>query len=305
MQDRNSKKTNQLRLGLDIGGTDIKAIVIDGNGSILLRFKTPSMASVSPRAVREAILKAYLEARIHFSNIVAVGIGCAGSVDSNSGVVISSPNFNQWHEIPLSQWATTDCGIPSSVHNDANCAVVAEWYMGAGRGHSNIVLLTIGTGIGGGVIINNRIFTGTNGTAGELGHMSVDFRGERCTCGNIGCFELYCSATALTRKIPTLTTEQIFSLAESDVKCMHAVEEALLSLKIGLVSLANIFDPQCMLLGGGVSKGFASRLPEVSKWVKSNCFSSIGKGLTVQLCHLENWSGAIGAALFHHVNESA
>ncbi len=285
------------RLGLDVGGTDIKAAILSNQNRVLNQFKLPSLAAHGPQSVRKAIALGIETALKINSNINSLGIGCAGSVNIESGVVFSSPNFRDWNDVPLATWVQSDCGLPVTVHNDANCATVAEWRLGAGRGFSSLILLTFGTGIGGGAIINDQLFTGASGTAGELGHLSISFNGIPCSCGNTGCFERYCSATALTSQLPNRNAQEIFAGAQGDEQCRVVVDSFLTALNVGLVSIANIFDPQCILLGGGLAQGFPPYISAISNQVKKHCFPVIGKNLVVRICELGNWAGAIGAAL--------
>jgi glucokinase len=287
------------RCGLDIGGTQIKSVILDEAFGIIDEMEVPSNAYLGPDAVKDSILKVLdiLLGRGH--SPISIGIGCAGSVDSKQGIVRNSPNFAHWKSVDLKGWLEQKTHIPVKVDNDANCATLAEWKLGKGKGASHLVLLTLGTGIGGGLVLDNRLYRGATGTGGELGHFSIQTNGIQCACGNRGCFERYCSASALKMKLPNYTAKEIFELAESNNECKQLVLEFLHHLKVGLTSLANIFDPDILLLGGAISKGLSPYLGEIRTWVKENAFPAIGAHLQIELTQFENNSGALGAALLH------
>jgi glucokinase len=288
---------NHKRCGLDIGGTQIKSVILDESLKIVDELIVPSLAHLGPNSVKKAVLESLkvLNQRGHV--IEFVGIGCAGSVDSERGLVRNSPNFAKWNNINLSEWITPVLNAPVKVDNDANCATLAEWKLGKGRGVRNLVLLTLGTGIGGGLVLNNKLYRGSTGTGGELGHFSIMSTGVPCPCGNVGCFERYCSATALKTKMPNLSAKEVFDQANSNAACRSLVAEFLIHLKVALTSLANIFDPDLILLGGAVSKGIVPYLEEIQKSVLNSVFPAIGQHLRIDSTQFENNSGAIGAAL--------
>lgn len=284
-------------LGLDIGGTKIKAIALQAPDQILAETVIPSKASEGPDAVRRAIhscIHLFQEKNISFQ---AIGVGCAGSVDPKNGVVRNSPNFTAWKDIPLRDWISQDCRLPACVENDANCAVLSEAKIGAGRGFKNVVLLTLGTGIGGGLVINNQLYRGSTGTAGELGHFSIYANGIECPCGNRGCFERYCSATSVQKKAGGVSPKIVFSKANENPEYKRIVTEFLEDFKIGLVSIANVFDPDCILLGGAVTQGVGTYLEQLQSWVKQHAFPAVGQHVSIRITKHGNLSGALGAAL--------
>jgi glucokinase len=295
-------RANNLRCGLDIGGTQIKAVLIDSTDAVVSEFLAPSLAHLGPEKVKDSLLT--LLETISRSNykVDAVGIGCAGSVDSDKGIVRNSPNFSDWKDIDLRYWIQEATDKPVIVDNDANCAALAEWKLGKGRGFKNLVLLTLGTGVGGGLVLNNRIYRGSTGTGAELGHFSIFADGIPCPCGNIGCFERYCSASALKSRLPEFSAKEIFQNVTTNNKCRMAVEEFIRNLQTGLVSLANIFDPDIILLGGAVSLGLISYIDEIRETIKARCFPAIGANLKIEFTHFSNNSGAIGAALLHGID---
>lgn len=294
-------RANEKRCGLDIGGTQIKVVLLDSSNQIVEECSTPSQAHLGPKDVRKSVLTLLGELQGKGHQFETVGIGCAGSVNSELGIVRNSPNFTDWKDINLKNWIEEQIPVRVKVDNDANCAVLAEWHLGKGRGFKNVVLLTLGTGIGGGLILNGKLFRGSTGTAGELGHFSINSAGIPCPCGNRGCFERYCSASALKGKLPQYSAKEVFELINSVPVCKNAVIEFLSHLKVGLVSLANVFDPDVILLGGAVSLGLQPFIGEIRDWVKRSAFPAVGERVQIDFTLFSNNSGAIGAALLHEL----
>lgn len=288
----------KIALGVDIGGTRIKTVALETPDKVLEEHRIDSDAKFGPDAVRTAVKRSidyYKQKGITFHS---VGLGCAGSVDPKTGVVLNSPNFAQWKNVPLKQWIAEDYGINASVDNDANCAMFTEWKLGHAMGAENAVLLTFGTGVGGGLIINKRLFTGSTGSAAELGHFSIHADGIECSCGNKGCFERYCSASALERMLPGYPSKEIFYRAAANEEPYRQVLDKFLhELRIGVTSIANIFDPDVILIGGGLSNGIAPYLGNLQDWVGKHAFPAVSKHVKVMQTKFANLSGAIGAAL--------
>jgi len=290
-------KNTESVLGLDIGGTQIKSIVFQKPESIIASFECPSHANEGPDAVRAAVLEVvgyYRKSGISYSSI---GIGCAGSVDQERGVIRNSPYFRQWKDVALGSWLTSTTGMPVIIENDAKCAIFAEWKIGNAKDCRNAILLTFGTGIGGGLILNGELYRGSTGTAGELGHYSIHARGKPCNCGNTGCFERYCSGSALQEQFGnTFSAAQIFEQANQPQFC-ETVELFMSDLRVGLTSLSNIFDPDRILIGGGLLPGLLPYLDDIALWVRNHAFSAVGSNVRIVPTKHGNLSGAMGAAL--------
>ncbi len=283
-------------LGVDIGGTLIKSVALSGDHKVVLDYKCPSNASQGPEAVRKAIsetVKFFHSQSVSFKKI---GVGCAGSVDTERGVVRNSPNFAQWTNVPLGEWVQTDYGVPTTVENDANCAAIAEWKLSFSH-LKNIALLTLGTGMGGGLVLNGQLFRGSTGSGAELGHLTIHSNGILCPCGNTGCFERYCSASALKKNFPHVSSKDLFENVQGNPEYKKAVDEFVHHLKVGITSLANVFDPDVLLLGGAISKGITPHLEHIRSWVKEHAFPAPAAHMKIELTKHDNWSGAIGAAL--------
>jgi len=292
---KNSKTGNAL--GIDIGGTKLKALVLSSENKILKELSIASLADQGPQAVRAAIREVVSFFNSQDIPFDFIGAGCAGSVDFEKGVVRNSPNFADWKDIALRDWIEQDFGLSAIVENDANCALYSEFKLGAGKGYQNIVLLTLGTGIGGGLILSGQLYRGTTGTAGELGHMTIHSKGLECPCGNRGCFERYCSASSVKSEAKGVSPKEVFSKAEIVPEYKRIIDEFIHHFQVGLVGIANIFDPQCILLGGAVTDGLSLYLESIRSWVKQHAFPAVGNQIEIKTTHFKNLSGALGAAL--------
>ena len=204
MSDGLLPKTQHVPLvvGVDVGGTQIRAAVLQG-ATLLSRVdcstgKNPIPGHVIPR-VCASIHQALEEAHVRQEDVLGIGVGVAGELDSSKGIIFSSPNLPEWEMFPFGAVLQEQFVIPVHIENDANVAALAEYELGAGRGYKNVVYLTVSTGIGGGVIMDGKLMGGASGTGGEIGHMTIDWHGERCNCGNIGCLEYLASGTAIAR----------------------------------------------------------------------------------------------------------
>lgn len=265
------------KIGIDLGGTNIAAGIVDENGKILLKKSVPTGASRKKEEIIDDIAALCLalanESGASFSDIEAVGIAIPGGVNEKSGEILFTPN------IPFS--GINICEILSEkldgkkvgVANDANAATLAEVFCGAAKGADNAVMITLGTGVGGGIVIDKKIYSGSNGLAAEIGHFVIRMGGEKCGCGRRGCFEAYGSATALIRmtkeelntcfmsgegtlmaessKISARTSFDAFK--KGDAAAARVIEKYTDALASGITSLINIFQPDVFIIGGGVS----------------------------------------------------
>lgn len=262
-----------LSIGIDIGGTKVAAGVVDDEGNVLRRLQRPT-PSRSPEAVEDAIVEVVEElAASH--DVGAVGIGAAGWVDTDQAIVRFSPHL-AWRNEPLKARLNQRIDLPVIVDNDANAAAWAEYRYGAGRNASVMVCLTLGTGIGGAVVINGRLFRGRYGMAGEFGHMGVVPEGHWCPCGNRGCWEQYASGNSLVRDAKALLREnspQVRGLLdriggdidalvgpdvtaaamEGDQIAIELISDVGFWLGKGIANLAAALDPDLFVIGGGVS----------------------------------------------------
>ncbi|WP_062214151.1 ROK family glucokinase [Streptomyces sp. NBRC 109706] len=262
-------------VGIDIGGTKVMAGVVDADGTILerLRTETPEK-SKSPKVVEDTIAELVLDLSDRH-DVHAVGIGAAGWVDADRSTVLFAPHL-AWRNEPLRAALASRLAVPIMVDNDANTAAWGEWRFGAGRGADHLVMITLGTGIGGGILESGKVKRGAFGVAGEFGHMQVVPEGHRCPCGNRGCWEQYSSGNALVREarelaaadspvahhilarvegqIGDITGPLITELArEGDAMCVELLQDIGRWLGVGIANLAAALDPARFVVGGGVS----------------------------------------------------
>ncbi len=309
------------RIGIDLGGTNIKAGIVDQNNCITAQCELPTEADKSWEHVvenmAEAVRNALTEADITLSDCKCVGVGSPGTVDAENGIVVYSNNFG-WEDVPLAKALEEELGLPVHISNDANCAALGEVVAGAARGCSSAVLLTLGTGVGSGIVLNGRIFEGGGPGGAELGHTMLKQDGELCTCGRRGCLEAYASATALIReaklamedhpesrlavltggKLEKITGAVIFEAAkQNDETALRVVERYIDDLADGITDAVNLFRPQTVLLGGGISRQGEYLAAPIREKVAKRAFGGERSCLPeVRCAALENDAGMIGAA---------
>jgi glucokinase len=306
-----------LTIGVDIGGTKVAAGVVDAGGTVLaqVRHRTPS---TDPDAVEDVIAACVEQLRADH-DVAAVGIGAAGFIDHDRGVVLVAPNL-AWREEPLRDAVAQRVGLPVCVDNDANTAAWAEYRFGAGQGEQHLVVVTVGTGIGGGIVHGGELFRGRWGIAAEFGHIQVVQGGRRCGCGQHGCWEQYCSGRALlheAREIadvqpgygrrllelgdgrpegieaPEVTT----AAREGDPAASDCFEEVGSWLGQGLADLAAVLDPGCFVVGGGVADAGELLLGPARRTFTERLTGTAGRPhAEIRLAALGNLAGMVGAA---------
>ena len=311
----------RLAIGIDIGGTKVAGGVVDGDGVITHRARrdTPHR-STSPSVVEDTIVDVVDELmHIVGSDIAAVGIGAAGFVAADRATVVFAPHLSWRHE-PLQEALQKRVAAPISVDNDANAAVWAEWKFGAAQGETHVMMITLGTGIGGGILVNGHVQRGRFGIAGEFGHMQVVPGGHRCECGNRGCWEQYASGNALVREARSLflanspiasdlldrvegrpgnlTGPLITEAArDGDPTARELLAEMGNWLGVGIANLAAAFDPGTFVVGGGVSAAGDLLLDSARETFKRRL---TGRGYRpearIVAARLGNDAGLIGAA---------
>jgi glucokinase len=193
------KKLEKMIVGVDLGGSKINAILSDARGNISKQVLKDTLAKEGPDAVISRVI-ACIKQVASSTNIVGIGIGAAGACDVESGIITLSPNLPGWHNVQLRDIIQREYNIPVYLDNDANVAALGEYYFGGVTGVANLLYVCVGTGIGGGIIIDGQLYHGASGSAGEIGHMTIDINGTRCPCGNFGCWETLASGTALARE---------------------------------------------------------------------------------------------------------
>ncbi len=301
-------------IGVDIGGTTVKAAVVDENGRILRRSTIPTLATRPFEKVAEDIA-AQIAGLREGDKIEGVGIGCPGMVDSADGNIIYSNNL-YWHDAPLAQKLQAATGERVRVCNDANAAALGETKFGAGKNYTDTALVTLGTGVGGGLVANGKLFEGFRGMGAEIGHTVIRLNGAPCTCGRKGCFEAYASATALIRDtVYAMQTDRNSAMWEfvggdlnkadgrtsfecakkGDATAQKVVDAYIGYLAEGIANVVNVFRSQAVILGGGVCAQGAYLTAPLQKKVHALCFGNVCLP-EILVAALGNDAGILGAA---------
>lgn len=306
-------------VGIDVGGTKIAACLMDEEGKMPGRATFPTLASEGPKAVIGRIKQSFFEVlkqgQIEQNQVAALGIGMPGPLDTKKGIVKNTPNLPGWIDIPLLQILKSEINLPMVLENDANAAALGENLYGAGKGIDNFVYITISTGIGGGVVLNGRLFKGQDGNAAEIGHMTINFDGPRCGCGNKGCWEAYASGTALARfareKIAAGEATKIKELAgEENIKAEHVfaaakkgdkfalelIEKEGFYLGVGLANVVNAYNPKRIAIGGGLTHEWNMFYDRMMQVMRERALGASIEGLEVVKAALSKDVGVIGAA---------
>lgn len=298
-------KAAQVRIGIDIGGTDTKIGLIDVHQHIIAKQTIKTNAVRPAEKVIDEIGKAVLalleQQKIPMDQCVGVGIGVPGTVDRKQGIVRYSNNIG-WEDVDVVKEMEAHLPIPIYIANDADCAALGETIAGAGRDYQDVIMLTLGTGVGGGIILDGSIYEGKGIGGSELGHMVIVENGEQCTCGRKGCLEAYVSATALIRDArksigKELTPEEIFSMAREDEVLKEIVDSYIRRLGVGIVNIVNIFRPQLVLLGGRIAAQGEVLTKPLSESMMQSCFGKNRSEIPeLRVASLGNEAGIVGAA---------
>jgi len=311
-------------VGVDIGGTKIMTALFSTDGRILDRDVRSTLTGEGVDAVIGRLLSAIDSilngSRMGSSQLGAIVIACAGGIDTGRGVVVTpSPNMPGWTDIPLADIVQKKFGTNTFLVNDASAAALGEHRYGAGMGVNNLVLITLGTGIGGGIITDGRLYLGAVGGAGEIGHMSIDVNGPKCGCGNTGCLEMLASGTAVagdavrrihqgeksslsemvSGKIESITAEMVGRAARNGDKLSRdVVARAAFYLGIGMVNVVNIFNPEMIVIGGGMAELGDMIIEPGRRMVAERAFSISSRVVRIVTAQLGNEAGVYGAAAY-------
>jgi len=310
-----------LTIGVDVGGTKVAAGIVDEAGAILARTRRPT-PSASPGDVEDVIaacVKELLTDPLAVRGVEAVGIGAAGFITADRSIVLVAPNLS-WRDEPLRDAVAERVGLPVVVENDANAAAWAEYRFGAGRGEQHLVVVTVGTGIGGGIVLDGELYRGRHGIGAEFGHMQVSQSGRRCGCGQHGCWEQYCSGRALLHEAREIADVQrgygarLLELGdgrpegiqaievtqaarEGDPAALDCFEEIGTWLGQGLADLAAVLDPGTFVIGGGVSDaGELLLAPARRVYAERLTGTHARPHAEIKLAELGNDAGLVGAA---------
>lgn len=333
-------------VGVDLGGTQIRAAVLQGATLIsrvgLLTGESPTPERLVPRMF-DVVRRALAEANVSVKQVAGIGIGAPGPLDGRTGVVFCPPNLPGWQNVPLRDMFVDEFTLPIHLENDANAAALGEYMFGAGRGYQEVVYLTISTGIGGGVITHGEILAGTTGTAAELGHMTIDRYGPRCNCGNTGCLESLASGTAIARQANEyialgksestallefalahqkqepgadtpadqaraaaspihLNARMVAQAADAGIPlAREIIANAADALGVGLVNIVHIFNPEVIILGGGVVQIGDPLLVPAQQLLHERAMQVPRDSVKIALATLGSDAGLVGAgALVYH-----
>ena len=310
-------------LAIDLGGTKIIAAIVSNQGQILAKEYCLTLANEGPQSVINRIFSAIdhlLSAKsINLSQLNSISLAAPGAIDLDSGLVTLSPNLPDWHDIPLRDIVKEKYRVSTFLLNDASAATLGEHRFGAGKGIKNLIYLTVSTGIGGGIIIDGELYSGACGGAGEIGHMTIDVNGPRCSCGNIGCLEMLASGTAVAREatrrisqgeksslteimsgnIEGITAEEVdIAARDGDSLAIEVISQAATYLGVGMVNLVNIFNPEMIIVGGGMAKMGDRLLNPARQVVMDRVFPLLAQAVCIVPAQLGEDAGVLGAAVF-------
>ncbi len=317
-------------VGVDLGGTSINVGIVPFDGSRVLAMRSsPTGADKGPKHVvdriitmiREAMRDAAKEASIPDDGFIGIGLGSPGPLDRATGTVIETPNLG-WRNFPLRDLVSNAIGLPGELDNDANCATLGEWWAGAAQGIDHVIGVTLGTGIGGGIVFGGRIFHGVSDAAGEIGHMSIDSTGRKCKCGNYGCLEAYASGPAIAARavegllsgedslllslvdgdISRITAETVYEgIVAGDTFAKEVMRDTAKFLGAGIANLINLLNPEIVVISGGVTRAGDQLLEPLRNEVRRRAFRPAFESCQIVTSELGNRAGVIGAACVFRV----
>lgn len=306
-------------ISVDLGGINTPVSLINSNGNLVQTYRRHSAIDTTPKKTISGIINScvklidYFNSNIKTGKIIGIGVSSPGLVDSNKGIILSSPNMPHWMNIPIKDLLSSKLDLPVYIDNDANCTIYAEHNYGIAKGYKNIVMLTLGTGIGGSIIINGQIYRGSTQTGGELGHITISNKGPKCSCGNYGCLEAFAavnptlnrakeklkreeiSSTLNNYKLSELTIYDIYLNAEKgDIFSQKLLNESGTYLGIGIASLCNIFNPELVIIGGRFSRATKYLIPAASSEAFKRAFRENVEHCQIVKAKLGNRASRIG-----------
>ncbi len=311
-----ANNTIQYAIGVDLGGTNVRVGLISSKGKIIHSLKAPIPKKRNRRTLLHHIADLIQEsldwAEQKKIKVQGIGLGSPGVLSIKKGIVRQSPNLPEWVNVSIADYFKKRFNLPFALENDANAAALSEAWIGAGKKSNSVICVTLGTGVGGGIVLNHKIWHGHNDGGGEIGHIVVRDQGEKCRCGNWGCLEVYASATAIVRyaknllktnqtksilrTLPKITSEAIFASArKKDKLAIKVTQHAAEMLGAGLTNLVHIFNPEMIVIGGGVSLN-QNLFPPLRAAVKKRCFPQLTRDLKIVPAQLGDHAGLIGSA---------
>lgn len=296
----------KLYIGIDIGGTAIKCGVVNEYGEIVdqKEFMVDKKATLLATVIRSVKdFKSHCELKNY--PIDGIGVSATGQIDGEHGIVIGTGgNIKDWDQVNLRQVIGSIFNLPIIVENDVNCAALGEHWIGSGRSYKHLFVYTIGTGIGGALILNNQLYTGALGVAGEFGHMSIKSDGLSCTCGRKGCFEQYGSTTALLREankvlpMPVSTGRELFDIYQKHLysEQIDPILNDFIDYQCeAIINILHLLNPEAVLIGGGISQQEELLIVPIRESVKRRAMKNFSKEIVIKSTQLGNQAGMIGA----------
>lgn len=305
-------------ISVDLGGTNIRAALVNSNGGIIEKKQTTTKAAEGNKVVIQQIKKLIFDVvkktKVDTKKVLGIGIGCPGPVDPKTGIILQTPNLG-FKDVALKEEIESEFYLPTYIDNDANLYALGEYWLGAGKGIENLICLTLGTGIGGGIIINGEVFHGNDGFAGELGHVIVEPDGLKCGCGNYGCMEAYASATGIVKRtilaikqgkktlinelvgenLEKITSFVVYQAAlKQDELANYILKETGKYLGIGIISIVNVLNPQLVIIGGRVARMGNLLLRYIQEEVVKRAYLAPCKKISIVLAQLQDNAGIIG-----------
>ncbi|MFP4120087.1 ROK family protein [Coleofasciculus sp.] len=282
-------------IGIDLGGTAIKLGLFQKNGTCIQSVTVATPQPSTPKAVVEVMADAIAQLDTNHS-VIAIGVGTPGPADAAGRIARVAINLNDWHDIPLADWLEAKTGCPTIIANDANCAGLGEAWLGAGRQFRHLIMLTLGTGVGGAVILDGKLFVGAQGAAGELGLITLNPEGPPCNSGNQGSLEQYLSIGAIRHRTGKEPAELGILANEGNPKALEFWHHYGRDLGAGLASLIYVLTPEAIIIGGGVSASAKFFFPAAWAEIERRVLPSSRTGLQLLPATLGNQAGMVGAA---------
>ena len=301
---------------IDLGGTSVRAAVVDLNGGLAGFVAGATEASQGPDAVIDRIVAVLHESlartSVEVSDLVAVGIGAPGPLDWDTGVIHEAPNLPGWKDVPLAARIADAIGLPTFLENDANAAALAENQYGVAQGSENMLYITVSTGVGGGLILNGELWHGAYGSAGEFGHMTVDFEGPLCDCGNRGCIEAIAAgpdlaawvgqqiaagrASALSGQSELTGRDVVEAAQQGDTLSISALDRAGRAVGFGVINVAHLVNLDVVVVGGGIANAGDLLFDPLRATVREHLLESTAPNLRLEPWSLGEDVGLLGAA---------
>ncbi len=296
-------------IGVDFGGTNIKLGLVNPKGKIIRRARIDTRSYFSSKAklinsLAQKIREVMIAQELCATNISGIGIGLPGLIDPRKGIVRFLPNVPGWRNVPLVKILERSLNIATFIDNDVNLAALGEWQYGAGKGADSLICVTLGTGVGGGIILDGKLYRGEGYVAGEIGHIPINEKGPACNCGGSGCLERYVGNQSLLKKArrclqnKDITLEEVYALAnQSNSKALALWEETAVHIGNALVGVVNVLNPRLIIIGGGVAKAYKHLKKPLIQTIKNRSMQVQSRMVAVRRARLGDDAGILGAQI--------